>query len=50
MKKRTGDVHGSLADISKAKNDLGYYPKVSFEKGIKITMRWYLEKQIWKRS
>ena len=49
-KKRVGDVHGSLANISKAKNDFGYNPKVSFEKGIKITMRWYLENQIWKRS
>jgi nucleoside-diphosphate-sugar epimerase len=32
-------------DISKAKNILGYSPKVSLDEGLKITADWYLEKK-----
>src|SRR5205814_6955027 len=38
---RNGDVKHSLADISKAKDLLGYDPKVSFEEGLKKTFEWY---------
>lgn len=38
---RTGDVKHSLADISKAKNLLGYEPQVSVEEGLKKTFDWY---------
>jgi UDP-N-acetylglucosamine/UDP-N-acetylgalactosamine 4-epimerase len=38
---RAGDVKHSLADISKAKNLLGYAPQVSVEEGLKITFDWY---------
>ena len=38
---RAGDVKHSLADISKAKNLLGYSPSVSVQKGLKTTFEWY---------
>lgn len=38
---RQGDVMHSLADISKAKNILGYQPKVSFKDGLIKTVKWY---------
>ena len=41
---RAGDVRNSLADISKAKKLLGYNPLFSFEDGIVITLKSYLEK------
>ncbi|MGB1247456.1 MAG: SDR family oxidoreductase [Chitinophagales bacterium] len=41
---RAGDVRNSLADISKAKNLLGYNPKFSFKDGLPITIKSYLKK------
>jgi UDP-N-acetylglucosamine 4-epimerase len=38
---RAGDVKHSLADISKAKNLLGYDPTVPVEVGLKQTYKWY---------
>ncbi|HZF65247.1 MAG TPA: SDR family oxidoreductase, partial [Chitinophagaceae bacterium] len=38
---RQGDVKNSLADISKAKNLLGYSPAVSIRDGLKATFEWY---------
>ena len=38
---RQGDVKHSLADISKAKNLLGYDPAISVEEGLKKTFAWY---------
>jgi UDP-N-acetylglucosamine 4-epimerase len=38
---RAGDVRRSLADISKAKNDLGYEPEVYAKDGLKITFDWF---------
>ncbi len=38
---RNGDVRHSLADISKAKNLLGYQPAFSVKDGLKITFDWY---------
>jgi UDP-N-acetylglucosamine 4-epimerase len=38
---RTGDVKHSLADISKAKDSLGYNPSVSVKQGLKETFEWY---------
>jgi UDP-N-acetylglucosamine 4-epimerase len=38
---RAGDVKHSLADISKAKNLLGYSPSVSVQEGLKTTFEWY---------
>jgi len=38
-----GDVPITSAEISKAKNILGYQPKVTIEKGIPLFVQWYLE-------
>jgi UDP-glucose 4-epimerase len=38
---RAGDVHHSLADISKAKRILGYEPKYDFDTGLKETIEWF---------
>ena len=38
---RRGDVRDSQADISKARELLGYQPIVSFEDGLKKTVEWY---------
>ncbi len=41
---RSGDVRHSLANISKAKDLLGYDPKVSVEEGLRKTFNWYKSK------
>ena len=38
---RAGDIKHSNADISKARELLGYEPEWSFERGIKATIEWY---------
>lgn len=38
---RAGDIKHSNADISKAKEKLGYNPQWSFEKGIQEAIEWY---------
>lgn len=40
---RKGDIKHSNADISKAKNMLGYDPSWSFERGIEAAIEWYRE-------
>ena len=40
---RVGDVKHSLADITLAKNHMGYTPDVSFEEGLRRTVAWYRE-------
>lgn len=40
---RKGDIKHSNADISKAKELLGYNPSWSFEKGIESVIEWYKE-------
>lgn len=40
---RAGDIKHSNADISKAKEMLGYNPEWSFERGIKAAIAWYRE-------
>ena len=38
---RAGDVRHSQADINKAKQVLGYQPKVGLEEGLRETVAWY---------
>jgi len=38
---RDGDIQHSLADIGKAKAQLGYTPQVQFEEGLRRTVEWY---------
>jgi nucleoside-diphosphate-sugar epimerase len=40
---RQGDIKHSLADISRASNELGYQPKAQFHEGLQKTVAWYLE-------
>lgn len=41
---RAGDIRHSNADITKAKEKLGYNPEWSFDKGINQAIAWYKEK------
>jgi UDP-glucose 4-epimerase len=38
---RSGDIKHSQADITRAKEHLGYQPKVSFAEGLRNTIEWY---------
>lgn len=38
---RPGDVKHSLADISRAKELLGYEPRIAFEQGLRMAIDWY---------
>ncbi|CAN5582390.1 SDR family oxidoreductase [soil metagenome] len=40
---RAGDVRHSLANIERARQDLGYEVQVSFEEGLSRTLKWYQE-------
>lgn len=40
---REGDIKHSLADVSYAKEVIGYHPLVSFEEGIRKAIDWYKE-------
>jgi nucleoside-diphosphate-sugar epimerase len=38
---RAGDVKDSLADISAAREAMGYVPEIGFEEGLRRTVAWY---------
>ncbi|MCM8780243.1 MAG: SDR family oxidoreductase [Candidatus Omnitrophica bacterium] len=40
---RPGDVFKTQADITKVKKILGFQPKTDFNKGLKLTVEWFLE-------
>src|SRR5437867_916169 len=40
---RAGDIKHSLADITKAREKLGYQPRITFEEGLRHTIEWYRE-------
>ena len=40
---RAGDVRHSQAELTAARRDLGYEPRVSFEEGLRRTLQWYGE-------
>lgn len=40
---RAGDIRDSLADISLAKERMGYVPQVDFREGLRRTVEWYRE-------
>ena len=40
---RTGEVIHYIADTSKAKEKLGFSPKIAFDEGIKRAVEWYGE-------
>jgi nucleoside-diphosphate-sugar epimerase len=43
---RKGDVRDSQADITKARELLGYQPTVSFEEGLRKTIEWYRSAEV----
>ena len=42
---RAGDVQHSLADITRATQELSYQPRAHFHEGLKKTVAWYLEEK-----
>ena len=40
---RPGDVRDSLADISRARDLIGYEPTVQLEEGLRRTVEWFAE-------
>lgn len=42
---RAGDIRLSMADISRAENDLDFKPKHHFEDGIAATFKWYEQRE-----
>ena len=40
---RPSDVRRHCADISLAKKLIGFEPKISFEDGLKRTVKWYIK-------
>lgn len=42
---RPGDIQHSLADISRAREILGYQPKVIFREGLEQTVAWYRDQR-----
>ena len=47
---RTGDVRHSLADISLARELLGYEPRVGLEEGLRKTIEWWKQSRFAKKS
>lgn len=41
---RPGDVRHSLADLSRAREILGYEPRVGFDEGLRRTVQWFAER------
>jgi nucleoside-diphosphate-sugar epimerase len=41
------DLMETWADISKAKNLLGWQPQVSLDEGLEKSVRWYMDNQQW---
>jgi UDP-glucose 4-epimerase len=42
---RPGDIRHSRADISRARELLGFEPRVSFEEGVERTVRWFQDQE-----
>ena len=40
---RPGDVRHSLADIGRARTELGYSPEIDFTEGLRRTIEWHAE-------
>jgi len=47
--KRAGDVRRTLADINRAKKILGFKPQTLFHEGLKKTVNWFIESEVWKK-
>uniref|UniRef100_A0A7V4CNK4 dTDP-glucose 4,6-dehydratase n=1 Tax=Fervidobacterium pennivorans TaxID=93466 RepID=A0A7V4CNK4_FERPE len=47
VKDRPGHDRRYALDITKIKEELGWAPSISFEEGLKSTIKWYLENRDW---
>lgn len=43
---RGGDIPHSLADITKASNELGFRPAIMVNEGLKLTCEWFAKLKI----
>ena len=43
----SADVDSTWADITKAKNILNWEPKISLDKGLETTVKWYIKNKSW---
>ena len=50
VKDRKGHDRRYAIDPSKIKDEIGWYPETCFEKGIKHTIKWYLENEEWLKN
>jgi nucleoside-diphosphate-sugar epimerase len=41
---RQGDVHRGVADITRARTELGFAPSTSLSEGLSRTIRWFVHK------
>ena len=47
IKDRPGHDKRYAIDFSKIKNELGWEPRVSFKEGLKKTVEWYKNNEVW---
>ncbi len=47
---RPGHDHRYAIDPSRIRNELGWRPSVTLEQGLRKTVRWYLENEVWWRA
>jgi len=47
VKDRPGHDRRYALNCDKIKSELGWGPEVSFEQGLDLTVRWYLDNQDW---
>jgi dTDP-glucose 4,6-dehydratase len=50
VKDRPGHDRRYAMDAQKIERELGWRPKETFETGIRKTVRWYLENEVWVRD
>ncbi|MEO6348840.1 MAG: dTDP-glucose 4,6-dehydratase [Aquaticitalea sp.] len=50
VKDRPGHDLRYAIDAAKIKNDLGWQPSLKFEEGLKQTIRWYLDNEVWLKN
>lgn len=50
VKDRPGHDRRYAIDSSKIQQELGWKPKITFEKGLKDTIEWYMKNKIWLQS
>ena len=50
VKDRAGHDRRYAIDASKVKNELNWVPAYTFERGIRETVRWYLDNQAWVKT